>query len=199
MGGASRQAEILGVRACLLQYLCKMRICWKWSKVINNVGRTEKMKLIEEWIIEQFSREYHKWAGDVPCINSPAHRDKMYFWPIIACISHLGKSSFPNIERNLPEKRNHVRGHPPLINDVILQFWRHNGPMSIWTSSGFSSSVILLEHSCHYFSAIMKVRGEIGAQDQKLSWNECYFFLEATIHFPDFKQFFTLCLLVQYI
>ena len=118
----------------------------------------------------------------------------MYFWPIMACISHLGKSSFRNIERNLPEERNRVRGHPPLINDVILQFWRHNGPMSIWTSSGFSSSVILLEHSCHYFSAVMKESGEIGAQDQKLSWNGCYFFLEATIHFPDFKQFFTLCL-----
>ena len=57
MGGASRQVEILGLRACLLQNLCKMRICCKCSKVISHVGRTEKMKLIEGWILlpEQFS------------------------------------------------------------------------------------------------------------------------------------------------
>ena len=48
---------ILGLRACLLQNLCKMRICRKWPKVISHVDRTEKMKLIEGWIIlpEQFS------------------------------------------------------------------------------------------------------------------------------------------------
>ena len=167
MGGASRQVEILGVRACLLQYLCKMRICWKWSKVINNVGRTEKMKLIEEWIIEQFSNTTNGLVTSpvltlLPTVTQCISDQSWHVFLILASHHFLILSA-------ICQKREitYVDTHP-----LSMMWFCSFGAIMVQCPFEpvlfFSSSVILLEHSCHYFSAVMKESGEIGAQDQKL-------------------------------